>query len=474
VNEHSSIQASGAVAEAARERVAPPARRARLASVRVSPGGYLAAGSLLTFMALLLLRVEQDMPALIALILAWVFTPLLAFTDHISFDGHVLKRKGLVALFLRLVAKQSNDLKLEEIERVETDAVRTLRRGGRVRYRYRSEVTGQGISFVFASGGSSYRRMVQSLFQLIPDDKLDARSGELRDYLTDPASLRTTLGLLKLAPPLVLEGATGDLQPSRKGKIKHLRSTDAEGEASAVDIERGMLLRRAANELRAAGRLREAAEAFRRSLLVLPRDAALIYEFARFLRSQASALGDARLLARSRAGLRLSARRATDNADLLSRIGESFFEFGEIDYATRLFRRALEANPRAYRAQLGLAEVALRDGKLAHVIHHYGDSARIAPDAALARFAQREADYYARLNDDDDYLGAELRRIGWLQHLYRARRIASRLTYGSVLLSLIGPFIDESVAAAGWALASSSIIAWVSISLANRALGQRK
>ena len=474
MNDNSSIQASGAVAEAARERVAPPVRRTRPASVRVSPGGYLAAGSLLTFMALLLLRVEQDTLALISLIIAWVVTPLLAFTDHISFDGHVLKRKGLIALFLRLVARQSNNLKLEEIERVETDAVRTLRRGGRVRYRYRSEVMGQGISFVFASGGSSYRRMVQILFHLIPDEKLDTRSGELRDYLTDPASLRTTLCHLKLAPPSVLEGATGDLLPSRKGKIRHQRSADADGEASAVDIERGMLLRRAANELRAAGRLREAAEAFRRSLLVLPRDAALIYEFARFLRSQASALGDARLLARSRAGLRLAAQRATDNATLLSRIGESFFEFGEMDYATRLFRRALEANPRAYRAQLGLADVALRDGKLAHVIHHYGDSARIAPDAALARFAQREADYYVRLNDDDEYLSQELRRIGWLQHLYRARRVAARLTYGSVLLSLIGPFIDESVAAAGWALASTSIIAWVCISLANRTLGQRR
>jgi tetratricopeptide (TPR) repeat protein len=468
------MHASGALAEAARERTAPPLRRVRLARVRVSPGGYLAAGSLFTFMALLLLRVEQDMLALIALIIAWILTPLLALTDCISFDGQVLSRKGLVALFLRLVARQSNDLKLDEIERVETDAVRTLRRGGRVRYRYRSEVTGGGISFVFASGGSSYRRMVQSLFRLIPDDKLDARSGELRDYLTDPVSLRMTLGLLKLAPSSVLEGATGDLRPWRKGKIKHQRIPAPEGEASAVDVERGLLLRRAANELRAAGRLRESAEAFRRSLLVLPRDAALIYEFARFLRSQASAVSDARLLARARAGLRLSAQRAPDDATLLSRIGESFFEFGEMDYATRLFRRALEVNPRAYRAQLGLAEVALRDGKLAHVIHHYGDSARIASDAALARFAQREADYYARLNEDDEYLALELRRIGWLQHLYRARRLASRLTFGSVLLSLIGPFIDESVAAAGWALASSSITAWVCISLAARALGQRK
>jgi tetratricopeptide (TPR) repeat protein len=449
-------------------------RRARPASVRVSPGGYVALCSLLTFTALLLIRVEQDMPALVSLILAWVVIPVLAFMDQLSFDGQVLSRKGPLAHFLRLVGGQTYSLKLDEIERVETDAVRTLRRGGRVRYRYRSEVAGLGISFVFASGGRSYRRMVQSLFRLIPDEKLDARSVELRDYLADPVQLRTTLGLLRLAPSEVLEGATTDLQPAGKWRVRRARVQGTPGEVSAAQVERARLLGRAANELRAAGRLREAAEAFRRSLLVLPRDARLIYEFARFLRSQASALGDARLLARSRAGLRLAAQRAASDAALLSRIGESFFEFGELDYATRLFKRALEVNPRAYRAQVGLAEVALRDGKLAHVIHHYADSARIACDAATARFAQREADYYTRLNEDDEYLATELRRMGWLQHLYRLRRVALRLSLGSVLLSLIGPFIDESVAAAGWALASTSIAAWVCIALATRSLGQRK
>ena len=473
MNERASIQASGAVAEAAKQTVTP-GERIRLASVRVSPGSYLATMSALTFAALLFLRIEFDLAALVALILAWIITPVLIFTDRISFDGRVLSRKGLAAFILRIVKGRSLDLPADEIERVETIAVRTLRRRGRVRYRYRSEVAGRGISFTFASGGNSYRRMVRILFPLVADDKLDARSTELRDYLTDQHTLQTTLNTLRMASSDVLEEAALDLQHGSKKSVRHQRAATVENANSTIDIERGRHLRRAANELRASGRLREAAEAFRRALLVSPRDGWLIYEFARFLRSQASAVGDARLLARARAGLRLAAQRANDEAALLSRIGESFFDHGDIQQATRSYRRALELNPRAFRAEMGLAEVALRNGKLAHVIHHYSAAARIAPDGALTRFARREADYYARLNDDDDYLAAELRRIGWLQNALHARRVAARLALASILLALVGASVDEAISSVGWSLASSSIFVWIGLAIANKFLTQRR
>ena len=463
---------AGAVAEAAKERIAPPARRTRLSSVRVSPGGYLAVACILTFAAALLLRAQYDWAALVAICLAWIATPLLAFTDRISFDGQILSRRGPVPLLIRLAKGRALSLSIDDIERVETSAVRTLRRNGRVRYRYRSEITGRGSAFVFASGGNSYRQMVRTLFPLLGYDKVDARSSELRDYLTDAQTLRLNLELLRIAPPVVLEGATSDLEHNAKKEIRHQRM---EGQVpSAIDVERGRLLRLAANELRAAGRLRESAEAFRRALIVIPHDGWLVYEFARFLRSQAGASRDARLLQRSRACLRLAARRAGDDAPLLSRIGESFFEYGELAQATRAFNRALELNPRAFRAEIGLAEVALRNGKLAHVIHHYDAAARIAPDEALARHARREAEYYARLNDDDDYLTAELRRIGWLQHLQRARRLAARMTLASVLLALTGPSFDGSLESVGWSLASSSLIAWLGVALISRYFASRR
>src|SRR5437868_3919458 len=202
----------GAVASAAKERILPPARRARLASVRVSPGGYLAAACVLTFAATLLLRAEYALYSLITIALAWVATPALAFTDRISFDGQTLSRQGLIPLFLKLIKGHSLKLDVEEIERVETSAVRTLRRNGRVRYRYRSEVTGRGRSYFFASGGNSYRRMVRTLFPLLGYDKVDARSSELRDYLTDSRTLRVNLEVLRIAPPIVLEAAADELK----------------------------------------------------------------------------------------------------------------------------------------------------------------------------------------------------------------------------------------------------------------------
>jgi tetratricopeptide (TPR) repeat protein len=472
VNESAQSAIPGAVVDAAHERIKRPTRRTRLASVRVSPGNYLAASCLLTFIATLLLRAQYDVAALIAIAFAWIVTPVLAFTDRINFDGHALSRKGLIPLVTRLIKGRAQSLVIEEIERVETSAVRTLRRNGRVRYRYRSEVTGRGNSFVFASGGSSYRQMVRTLFPLLGYDKVDARSSELRDYLTDAQTLRLNLELLRIAPPLVLDGATTDLERGAKREVRHRR---VEGSTpSAIDVERGRLLRLAANELRAAGRLRESAEAFRRALLVNPRDGWLIYEFARFLRSQAGTSHDARLLQRSRACLRLATRRAGADAPLLSRIGESFYEYGELGPASRAFGRALELSPRAFRAEIGLAEIALRNGKLAHVIHHYAAAARIAPDEALARHARREADYYELLNNDDDYLAAELSRIGWLQNLHRARRLAARVTLASVLLALTGPSFEESIESMGWSLASSSLIAWLGVALITHYLTPRR
>lgn len=469
-----------ALVEAAAERFAAPSRRRRLASVRVSPGNYLATSSALTFATLFFLHAGNELFALVSLALAWIATPLLAFTDRINFDGRTLSRKGVVPLALRLVCGRVLRLQIEDIERVETSAVRTLRRGGRVRYRYRSEIAGHGTEFVFSSGtAKSFRRMVRILFPLIANDKLDARSIELRDYLTDTVSLSASLRRLRLASSDVLDGATRDLDHHAKNKSARLRQRRAAGKASAptvADIERGRLLRSVANELRVAGRLREAAEAFRRALLVMPDSGWLIYDFARFLRSQASALADAHLLSRSRAALRLAAQRvrSSDDADLLSRIGESFFEHGETRFAADAFRRAVEINPRAFRAQTGLAEIALRNGKLAHVIHHYNDAVRIAPDEALARYARREADYYARLNSDDDYLATELRRISWLQNAHRARKVAMRLTIAGVLLILVGTYLDESVEAAAWSLSTSSIIAWIAVAISGNFLARRR
>jgi tetratricopeptide (TPR) repeat protein len=468
-------QVETAVVGAAEKGAAAYDTAAPAISVRSSPGGYLSAAFTLTFAALFMVRAEYDAWALSTLLAAWVLLPTLAFTDRVRLEGRTLSRTGLLALLHKIFRGRSLRLDVDEVERAETYAVRTLRRGGSVRYRYRSEVCGKGLSFAFASGGN-YRRMVRQLFALVADEKLDARSRELRDYLEDPKSLRETVKLLRIASSSVLEGTLPDFRlRERRGRENWSEAVTAE--LSATERERAQLLRRVANQLRAAGRLREAGEAFRRALLVIPDDGWLLYEFARFLRSQASALADARLLARSRAGLRLAARHGREDASLLARIAESFFEFGDTSRASRLFRRALEVQPRVFRAEAGLAEIALRNGKLAHVIHHYQAATRVAPDEAARRFARREADYYSLLHDDDEYLAAELRRINWLQTSQTVRRWSARLTLASILLAVVGLYpsiVGDTLSSVGWSLAASSLAAWVGVSALGKLLSQRR
>lgn len=454
----------------ARER---PQKGLRLASVRVSPGSYLAAASVLTFVAVLLIRSERDVLALAALAVAWLIIPVLALTDRIEFDGHSVTRRGPGPFLLRRIAGLQKELSIPEFEKVDTQAVRTLRRGGRVRYRYRTMIVGKNTEFTFASGGRSYRQMVRQLFPLIHEDKLDLRTMELRDYLCDPKPLNRELHSLQLASGAVLDGATLDFKlGGRRQPPADL--TVPESVAGVMDRERARLLGLVANKLRIAGRLNEAREAFRRALIVVPRDGRMIFQFARLLRSQASSLSDRKLLSRGRAALRLSARRAENEPELLALVGESFLEFGEIVRAQSSFQRTIELQPENFRARIGLANLALREGKLAHVIHQYRDAARSASDHALTRHARREADYYALLSDDDNYLSSELRRINWLQHFLTVRRLAARGTNASILVALVIPYVDPALAGICWSLASSALIAWVSSLFAIKLLARRR
>ena len=445
-------------------------KKPTIASVRVSPGPYLALAGVVTFVAALLLRINYDAAALILIGVAWLIIPVLALSDRIAFDGSSLRRQGPLPSVLHLIFGYRKQLSIDDFETVETQAVRTLRRGGRVRYRYRTQITGKGKEFVIVSGGRDYRKLVHGLFPLIHEGKLDNRSRDLRDYLNDPNFLNRKTQLSQLASSDLLDVTRSDFKLGRKFR----RRVDAsETPATPEDLERARLLRRLGNELRVSGRLREAGEAFRRALNVRPHGAWLIYDFARLLRSQASAQADARLLSRARAALRLASIRAENDVVLLPLIGESFLECGDATHARRALERVVELDSGNFKARVGLADIALREGKLAHVIHHYQEAARVSSEQALARYARSEGEYYMQLNNDDDYLAAELRRINWLQTITRIRRLALRVTNASVLLALIGGLIDPVAGSLGWSLASSALIIWMLTLLGTRLLFER-
>ena len=66
-------------------------------------------------------------------------------------------------------------------------------------------------------------------------------------------------------------------------------------------------------------------------------------------------------------------------------------------------------------------EIALREGKIAHVIHHFGSATHVAETPALRRWSKAEADYFARLNDDEEYMDMEVSRVNMLDTVERAR-----------------------------------------------------
>jgi tetratricopeptide (TPR) repeat protein len=471
MNDTKQMEALTSLTELARERQGTRSSE-RLASVRVSPGAYLAAASLLTFASALSLRTGHDLLALVLVAVAWIVVPVLARTDRIVFDGQWLRRRGVVPFIARLVFGRSWQLNVADFETVDTTALRTLRRGGSVRYRYRTQISGKGMHFVFASGGKNYRKMVRALFPHVHEDKMDSRSRDLRDYLVEPRSLDRKTKLSQLAPAEVLASAATTFKLGGKKTVDE--SESGTQSPSPGSFERANLLGRLANELRVAGRLAEASEAFRRALNVIPREAWLIYDFAKLLRSQASANSDARLLSRARAALHLATIRAGQDANLLALIGESTLECGDVKRAQRVFQKAIDADGGSVKARLGLADAALREGKLAHVIHHHRDAALVAAEKALSLYARREADYYARLNDDDEYLAAELRRINLLQHATRVRRLAATVTNAGILFALAAGYFDPTFAAIGWSIGSSALIAWLSTLIAGRFLSTRR
>jgi len=470
MSESKEINSLSALADASEGRQSDQ-RRATVASVRVSPGPYLAIASVMTFSSALLLRSNHDAWALILVGVAWIIVPVLALADRIVFDGVSIRRQGPGFLILQSVfGRTKKQLTVSDFETVETNAVRTLRRRGSVRYRYRTQISGKGTEFVIASGGEAYRRLVRELLPLVHEDKLDNRSRDLRDYMTDPGSVKRKTQLSQLASEDILDETLSDYRVG--GKQKRAQELEAPP-ASAQDIERAHLLRRLGNELRVSGRLREAGEAFRRALNATPPGAWLIYDFARLLRSQASAQSDARLLTRSRAALRLASMRAENDLVLLPLIGESFLECGDSRQARQTLQKTVDLDNGNYKARLGLADIALREGKLAHVIHHYQAAARVTSEQALARYARREGEYYLHLNNDEEYLATELRRINWLQHVTRVRRLSSRVINAGILLALVGGFLDPVLGSVGWSIASSAMIVWLFTLLATRLLFSR-
>lgn len=422
--------------------------------IRVPSHGYIAAAFVFIFLAAFLIYIDRPAWAALPFITAVFLMPLLAIRDRLVFDGKRVIRTGLLPSIWSRFTGNRDRLKLSDIETVETEALRTFKRGSVIFYSYHTVIRGKDTAFDITSRGENYRRFVRAVFPLIPENVMDNRSIELRDYLAERKETLMKAAFMNIPPADVLENSL------LRSPGKKPRAVDLPNE----EPEKAEGLRQLANELRLAGSLLPAIEAFRRALRLNPRDGWLLFEFARCLQSFAGMEPRKGIERKAAAVMRLAERRARNDADLLARIGETYFQFGDRERAGRVFKRAMETLGENHRLLRGMAEIALREGKIAHVIQNFYSANRTADTTALKRWTKREAEYFSRLNESDEYMEMEVSRVSLLESVERFRSSALRVSVVGLPLIVIGITADKlMIANLGWTISGVALIIWVGL-----------
>ncbi len=432
--------------------------------IRVSPHSYFIALLLGSFFSAFLFYLELDLPAVSLFIIAWIVVPFLAMNDHLVFDGRCLTRAGILpSLWSRLNGTRRR-LKINDIEQVETQAIRTMKRGGNVYYRYRTAIRGRGLVFAFASGGDEYRQLIGALLPPLSPNTLDNRSLDLRDHLTDPKEALMKAEFEHIPSSEFLRSELGKTSPVP-------RPVPASND---IDRERAEYLAGLGNELRISGFLPQAAEAFRRALVIDPGNGGILFGFARCLASLAGTERNAKLRRRAVAAFRLALRDPRITAETLARIGESLFQADEPALAEKTFRRVQDEMGGNFRAARGLAEIALRDNKLAYVIHHFSTANRISETPAARRWTRGEVEYFSNLNNDGEYLDMEIGRVEMLESLDGLKRSSLRIALFGFPVIICGLLIDDSlIANIGWSISAIALLIWTGMNMGAKLLAAR-
>lgn len=437
-------------------------------AVRVPPVSYFIVLLLASFFSAFLIYLEYDLVAFTLLILSWTAVPSLLLTDKILFDGRRLRRTGIVPRTWAYMTGTRDRLKLNDIEQVETFTARSIKRGGNFIYTYRTVFFGKGVAFVIHSGSTAYRNMIGAVLPRLNEEVLDTRSTEVRDHVADRGELKRKAKAADIPPSDILEGTLNESRGA-KGKLRAKPHAEESG-----DAEKAESLHRLANELRVSGYLPQAIEAFRRAVLLMPRNARLLFDFARCLQSFAGSQRDQHIERKAIAMMRLAERRASDDGELLVRIGETYFQFGEWRRSAAVFKRAVERFGERFRSVLGLAEIALREGKIAHVIHNFSAANSLAETPALRRWTQNEIEYFSRLNSDEEYMELEISRMNLLETLQSIQRTTLRIAIIGFPFIAAGVILEDNlIANLGWAVSIISLVVWAALILLKNILSAR-
>jgi len=441
-----------------------------LQSIRVSSNSYFAALFLTTFFSGFLVYLEKDWAGSILFFISWLCFPILALTDRITFDGKKLMRTGMLPRVWGRINNFRYRVKISAIEQVETRPLRRQKRG-RAFYRYQTTVQGRGVSITFASGGEQYRQMAQAVFLSLPESMLDNCSLELLNYLAAPKQTLFKADLAKIPSVKVLEKSIIELHNSYKDS----RPKNEIEQIGAAEIKEAEHLRQLANELRLLGYFWQSLEAFRRALFFTPKNAWLLHDLARCLHSFAAASAPHQSCTRKAfAVLRLAEKRGQNDSQILARIAESYFEYGDWQRAQMVFHKSIETAGDNFRAVRGLAEIALRQGKIAHVIHHFSNARRIAQTPALKRWTKGESEYFFKLNADEDYMELEISRVNMLENLEKTQKTCLMIVFCGFPLTIFGVMFNENlIANLGWAISLIAVFIWVIMILSRHFLAAR-
>jgi tetratricopeptide (TPR) repeat protein len=421
------------------------------------------------FFAAYVYHLEYYIAALVIAAVTIIGIPLIAFTDRINFDGKRIYRAGIAASIWSLIDRSINRLKIKDIEFIDTYPLRSVKRGSNVRYRYKTTIRGRGMEFSFISGSEDYREMIAKIFSLAPENVLDSRSIDLRDHLSDPKETIRRAEFSRIPSADVLEDSFMKFRKGRKNR--EARRDDL---VPVDENEKVADLQDLGNELRITGYLLQSFEALRRALLINPHDGELLFDFGRCLQSISISQKSDKLRRRSVAALSLAERYSKGNPDLLTRLGEAYFQLDEWRRAENVFKRAVEGMNDNFRALRGLAEIALHEGKIAHVIHNFSSANRIAGTAALRRWSRAEADYFSRLNEDDEYMDLEIARVNLLETLERSAATSLKIAALGFPTIIVGAlFEDKLVVDIGWAVTAVSLIIWTGLTISQRLFRSR-
>lgn len=435
-------------------------------AVRVAPLHYLVILLLVSFGSAYLLYLELELTALALLSVAWVTLPLLAFFDRVVFDGKRIRRTGVFPRMWALMTSTRDRIKLSDVEMVQTNILRTIRRGGNHIYTYRTALFGKGKVFAIHSGRNGYGPFIETVLPLLDSELLDQRSIELRDNFAERHEIKRRAREEKIPTAEILESS---LKEFGKKAVVNKRIPE-NGDTN----EKAIQLHHLANQLRVSGLLPQSIEAFRRAMLLMPRDARLLFDFALCLRSYARTQRDKTVERRALAMVRLAERRAGSDGELLARIGEGYFQFGEWRRAAYVFKKAVTQAGERFRTMIGLAEIALHEGKIAHVIHNFSAAGELAKAPSLRRWTKNEIEYFSRLNDDEEYMELEISRMNLLDTLDSVKRSSLRIAIVGFPAIILGILTGDSlIANIGWAVSIVALSVWAASILRGHMLSTR-